>query len=380
MAVMGVEKLTFRALNRATLGRQMLLARDERSLVDAVEHLLGLQAQLPMNPYVALWSRLQAFDPDALGQLVMDRRLVRIPLMRSTIHLVSGDDCLILRPLVQPVLDKELARHPEFGPALVGVDLAPVLAFARTLLADRPVNGTELRAAMGERFPDLDAAALAYACRNHLALVQVPPRGVWGRTAQVRSTTAESFLGRETVAHPSIDGVVRRYLGAFGPATVADVAAWSRLTGMREVIERLRPGLRTFRDEDGRELFDLLDAPIADPDTPAPPRFLPEYDNLWLSYADRGRLVPRGPAAPPGPTSIPLHASPWRGAVLIEGTLRAMWWLDLDASSGDATVVVDHAGSMSKRTAASVTAEGRRLLRLIAPDAAAHDVRLVPAE
>ncbi len=374
-----METLTPRALNRATLGRQLLLRRDDRSLIDAVNHLVGLQAQLPLNPYIALWSRLRAFDPDALGQLVMDRRLVRLPLMRSTIHLVSADDCLMIRPLVQPVLDKELARHPEFGPALVGVDLTPVLAFARTLLADRPCSGTELRAAMGERFPELDAAALAYACRNHLALLQVPPRGVWGRRAQVRSTTAESFLGRETVAHPSIDGVVQRYLGAFGPATVADVAAWSGLTGMREVIERLRPRLRTFRDEDGRALFDLPDAPMPDPDTPAPPRFLPEYDNLWLSYADRRRLVPRGAGgAPLGHTSIPLHASPWRGVVLIEGTLRAMWWLDLDGSSGDATAVVDHAGSLSKRTVTSVTAEGRRLLRLIAPDAAAHDVRFVP--
>lgn len=377
---MGVEKLTFRALNRATLGRQMLLERGERSLVDAVEHLVGLQAQLPMNPYVALWSRLRAFDPDALGQLVMDRRLVRIVVMRGTIHLVSADDCMLLRQLAQPVLDKELARHPEFGPRLVGVDLRPVLEFVRTLVADRPLSGTELRAELAARSPDLDAAALAYACRNHLAFVQVPPRGVWGRTAQVRSTTAESFLGREALAHPSIDGVVQRYLGAFGPATVADVAAWSRLTGMREVIERLRPGLRTFRDEGGRELFDLPEAPRPDPDTPAPPRFLPEYDNLWLSYADRKRLLPRGPGLTPGATSLPLHASPWRGAVLIEGTLRAMWWLDIDEPSGDATAIVDHAGSLSKRTAASVTAEGRRLLRLIAPDATSRDVRFVRVE
>ncbi|HEY6566279.1 MAG TPA: winged helix DNA-binding domain-containing protein, partial [Actinomycetota bacterium] len=248
---MGVEMLSYRALNRATLQRQFLLERAERPLVEAVEHLVGLQAQLPMNPYVALWSRLRAFDPDALGQLVMDRRLVRIVVMRGTIHLVSAEDCLLLRPLAQPVLDKELARHPDFGPSLNGVDLAPVLTFVRTLVAEQPLSGTELRSELTERFPDLDAAALAYACRNHLAFVQVPPRGVWGRTAQVRSTTAESFLGRELVAHPSIGDVVRRYLGAFGPATVADVAAWSRLTGMREVVEELRPYLRTFRDEDG---------------------------------------------------------------------------------------------------------------------------------
>jgi len=254
---MPVEKLSHRALNRATLERQMLLARRAISPVDAVDHLVGVQAQLPMNPYVGLWSRIEAFDPTTLGARIGDRTLVRIPLMRSTIHLVSAEDCLRLRPLMQPVLDKELARHPEFGPALEGVDLEPVLAFARTVVAGNPMNGSELRAAMAERFPDLDPAALAYACRNHLAFVQVPPRGVWGRTAQVRSTTAESFLGRDLDPNPSIEDVVRRFLGAYGPAAVADVAAWSRLTGMREVVERLRPGLRTFHDVDGKELFDL---------------------------------------------------------------------------------------------------------------------------
>ena len=161
--------------------------------------------------------------------------------MRATIHLVSADDCLLLRPLMQPVLDAELARHREFGPALTRVDLAAVLAFARPLLAERPRTGPELRAALAERFPDDDAAALAYACRNLLAFVQVPPRGVWGRTGQVTSTTAESWLGRPLAPDPSLDDVVLRYLGAFGPATVADAATWSRLTGLREVFDRLRP-------------------------------------------------------------------------------------------------------------------------------------------
>ena len=167
---------------------------------------------------------------------------------------------------------------------------------------------------------------------------------------------------------------MRRYLGAYGPAAVADVAAWSRLTGMREVVERLRPGLRTFHDVDGRELFDLPDAPRPDPDTPAPPRFLPEYDNVWLSYADRRRLVPDDAS------SLPLRASPWRGAVLIEGTLRAMWSLDVDRDAGTAAIEIDHRARLSKRAASSVVAEGRRLSRLIAPDGVALDMRARPVD
>ena len=256
--------------------------------------------------------------------------------MRATIHLVTADDCLVLRPLMQPVLDGELARHREYAPALRGVDLEPVLAFARALLAERPRTGTELRAALAERFPGHDAAALAYACRNLLALVQVPPRGVWGRTAQVTSTTAESWLGRPLAAEPSIDDVVLRYLAAFGPATVADVAAWSRLTGMREVLDRLRRRLRAFRDERGRELLDLPDAPRPDPDTPAPPRFLPEYDNVLLSHADRSRFVAEAHRARLGAATGPIH-----GSVLHDGFVCGVWRLERDRATGAATLVVE---------------------------------------
>ena len=188
---------------------------------DAVAHLVGLQAQQPRDPYVALWSRLGGFDPDRLGRLLEEREVVRIVVMRATIHLVTADDCLALRPLIQPVLDAELARHREHAAALRGVDLDAVLAAARPVLAERPRTGPELRAALGERFPDHDPAALAYACRCLLPLVQVPPRGVWGRTAQVTTTTAEAWLGRPLATDPSIDEVVLRYLAAFGPASVA---------------------------------------------------------------------------------------------------------------------------------------------------------------
>jgi hypothetical protein len=361
--------LTDRALNRATLSRQLLLSRADLPVLDAVEHLVGLQAQIPLNPYAALWSRLEGFRPEALSELLEARKVVRTAVMRSTIHLVTADDCLLLRPLMQPVLDSELGRYRD----LSGVDVGAVLAFARELVEERPRSGGELRVALAERFPRHDAADLAYACRNLLAFVQVPPRGVWGKSAQVTSTTAESWLGRPLAVEPSIDEVVLRYLGAFGPATVADVATWSRLTGMREVVERLRPELRAFRDERGRELFDLPEAPHPDPDTPAQPRFLPEYDNVLLSHSDRSRFIAAEQRAALGRVSGPIH-----GAVLEDGFGFGLWRLERD--EGKATLVVNHIRRPTKGVAAEVAAEGCRFLRFVAAEADTYDVRLAAVD
>jgi Winged helix DNA-binding domain len=364
------DRLSLRALNRATLDRQLLLERSDTPILEAVTHLVGLQAQVPLNPYLALWSRLAGFPPEALGQLLLDRAVVRIVVMRGTIHLVTADDCLVLRPLAQPVLDAELARHPEYGPPLVGVDLEPVLQFVRGLTAEQPRTGPQLRQALNQRFPDLDPGALAFACRNHLAFVQVPPRGVWGRSGPVTSTTAESWLGRPVERDPSVDAVILRYLGAFGPATPADATAWSRLTGLREVFDRLRPQLRALRDDRGRELFDLPDAPRPAPDVAAPPRFLPEYDNALLSHADRSRFGIGKTKGPRFAVERPIH-----GTVLVDGSVGGTWRLDHDAAAATATLCVDHVGPMTKRVASAVTAEGRRMVRFQLPDAKTRDVR-----
>lgn len=279
--------------------------------------------------------------------------------MRGTIHLVTAGDALLLRPLVQPVFEGLLRRHRDYSPGLLEVDLEPVVAAGRELLDEQPRTGTELRALLGERFPGENAAGLVYACQMRLALVQVPPRGLWGRGAQVRWTTAEAWLGRPLAARPSLDDVVLRYLRAFGPASVADVATWCRLTGLRAVVERLRPRLRTFRDERGRELFDLPDAPRPDASTPAPVRFLPEYDNLLLSHDDRSRFHHEGAreALAPG------WAIGW-GSVLHDGLVKGRWRVL------EGRLAVVHVDGLSQQALASLAAEARRLARFLGVDRA----------
>jgi Winged helix DNA-binding domain len=359
-----------RALNRATLARQLLLRRADLAIADVVACLVGVQAQVPHNPYLALWSRLRGFDPDELSTLLVDRRLVRIVVMRGTIHLVTADDALLLRPLAQPVLDGEMARHPEYRPKLADVDVPAVVTALRPLLEERPRGARELRRLIVERYPDEDPGALAFACRNRLALVQVPPRGLWGQGGEVTTTTAEAWLGRPLVERPVVDDVVLRYLAAFGPATAADMATWSRLTGFREVVERLRPGLRTFRDDRGRELLDVPDGLLPDPDVPAPIRILPEYDNVLLSHADRSRFS-RDDAALLA-TSAAVH-----GTALVDGVVAATWALTRDKATTSSTMTLRHL-PLSRSVIADLEAEADRALRFVEPDAADHRVVMAP--
>jgi hypothetical protein len=363
--------LSSRVLNRATLERQLLLRRSSLTPLQAIEHLVGLQAQNPLDPYLALWTRLADFAPETVGQLLEERALVRMVVMRGTIHLVTADDAPALRSLTQPVLDAEIARHPEFAPRLAGVDLGPVLAVARAAMREEPRSGRQLRKVLAEHFPDLDAAALAYACRCLLPLVQVPPRGVWGRTREVVSTTLEDWLGTQPPPRQSLDGLLLRYLAAFGPATSRDAGTWSRLTGLGDVFDRLRSQLRTFRDERGRELFDLPDAPRPDPDTPAPVRFLPEYDNLLLSHADRARFG----IGDRNRFAQAVH--PFKGSVLVDGEVHAMWHSQHDRAAGRVVLVVEHL-PLSGPDLAALEAEAERVVRFWHADVPQGRANLVP--
>jgi Winged helix DNA-binding domain len=362
--------LTDRALNRALLERQGLLARTRRTALETVEHLVGLQAQEPPNPYVALWSRLGSFDASVLGALLAERRVVRAQLMRSTIHLVSPRDHAVLQPLTRGVLAQVFKNG--FLRRLGGAAVDDVIAAGVDLLAERPRTRAELGAALAAQWPGAEPTALAHAVTYHVPLVQIPPRGLWGETGRATWALAEDWLGVRVEPEPDAAAILRRYLTAFGPATTADMRTWCGVTGLRAAVERLRPELRTFRDDRGRELLDVEDGMLPDPDSPAPPRFLPEYDNVALSHADRSRLF-----AGLGPEDFAPRGGGW---LLVDGFHRAHW--HLVAGRDAATLTIDRfapRGDDPPGTVEAIAAEANGLLAFLAPAAATHRVQFIPA-
>jgi Winged helix DNA-binding domain len=374
--------LSRQALNRALLARQLLLApapmpdggtpaeqaRAER-VIETIEHLVGLQAQAPFPPYYGLWSRLAGFRPDDLAELILRREVVRIALMRGTIHLVSARDCVLLRPLVQPAVDRGL--NLLLSRQLAGVDTGVLAAAGRALVEERPLTFSELGAALSPQWPEHPPAALAQGVRALVPLVQVPPRAVWGAVGQAAHTSAETWLGRPMEAGPSLERLVTRYLAAFGPASVADAQAWSGLTRLREVVDRLRPGLRVFRDEQGIELFDLPRAPRPEPDTAAPVRLVAEFDNLVLSHADRTRII-----SEPNRQRMFTRNGIFPGTVLVDGFVAGMWKITRSRAAG--VLTIELFGPLGPSDRDSVTDEGGRLLAFAAPEARAREIRFAP--
>ena len=360
------EVLERRARNRALLDRQMLLRRSQRPALDAVEALVGMQAQLPSSPYIGLWSRLEGFDPDELSTLVTNRAAVRIALMRSTIHLVSARDCLELRPLVQPVVERGFKGA--WGKRAAGLDDAVVAAEGRRILTERPLPAAPLGRMLRDRWPDHPADVLANIVRTLVPLVQVPPRGVWGASGPSAHTPADVWLGKPLATKPSVDEMTTRYLAAFGPATVQDAQTWSGLTKLTEVFERLAPRLCTFRDEHGRTLYDLPDAPRPGGEVDAPPRFLPEFDNLLLAHADRSHVVADEHRARFMANNFVV------GTVLIDGWVDGLWRVERE--KGIATLHVELLRRCSKKQKDPLAAEGERLVALLAPNATRRDVVL----
>jgi hypothetical protein len=369
----GPELLTRNALNRATLARQLLIERARMPALGAIEQLVGMQGQAPHAPYVGLWTRLEGFRADELSELISARHAVRAPLMRATLHLVSAPDFLSLRPILQSVLGRSFAGSP-FD--VEGIDRDELLAAGRSLLAERPLTRPELGAALARRWSDHDPASLAQAITYLVPVVQVPPRGLWATSGAARWSLADMWLdhapdvrpGSEPNTTDTTEGVVLRYLAAFGPATVRDVQTWSGLTRLAEIVDHLRPRLRTFRDDRGAELFDLPDAPRPDPATSVPPRFLPEYDNLLLSHADRTRFIPGGERVP-----LPPGLGARSGTLLVDGFVRATWTIRRGRAA--AILHIEPFDRLTRRE--PIRDEGARLLAFAAADAGEHEVSFI---
>ena len=360
------QTLSLRALNRATLDRQLLLRRSTLSVPATLEHLVGMQAQTPHTAYVGLWTRLVDFRGEQLSDLLVDRSVVRMALMRGTIHLVTARDAWGLRPLVQPVMDR--VQKGQFGVRLAGVDLDEVVAMGRAFVDEEPRTFKALGDHLLTRWPERDRFGLEQAVRTGVPLVQVPPRGLWGRSGPIAHTSIEAWLGGPPAELPTIDVVVTRYLAAFGPASVMDAQAWCGLTKLAEVFERLRPELVTFRDERGRELFDLPAAPRPDADTPVPPRFLYDFENMLLSYADRSRAI-----APELVRGIDTRTQESLSTFTLDGFVAGAWGVQRDR--GRATLTITPVTHLSKTDATALADEGAGLLAFLAAETTDRDIR-----
>jgi hypothetical protein len=322
-----------------------------------------MQAQNPLDPYYGLAARLASFQLEELARLLVERQVVRGQLLRGTIHLATSDDWLGLRPILQPVLARTFGST-QFAKDAAGVPIEDLLAFGRTLLEEEPRTRAELHPLLSQRWPKSVGPSLAQAVTYHLAVVQVTPRGVWGETGPARWTTTEAWLGHSPAQRGTVETLILRYLAAFGPASVPDMRVWSGLAGLREVVEKLRPRLKVFKAESGTELFDLPDAPRPDPDTPAPPRLLPEYDNLLLSYQDRSRFF-LDDVVPPG----------WAGNVMVDG-FYAGHWRPPHRQRGKTRLAVS-VRELPRQQLVDLNFEVQAMLKLVAPDSGDDDIRLI---
>jgi hypothetical protein len=358
--------LSRRALNRATLARQMLLRREKVKPAAAIERLLCLQAQIARPPFVALWSRLDAFRRDDLIAPIEKRDLVRATMMRATIHLMTRRDYVAFRPAIQPVLTAVM--HGLFKDTIKGSDIDQLVAAARAYFDEKPRNFVELRDHMLGLFPKLNERAMGYLVRMHLPLVQVPENGAtWAYPSQADFVVAGSWLDEPLKKIDTPHALVLRYLTSFGPASAQDFQSWTGLGAMRAVFDELRPKLRTFRDERGRELFDLPKAPRPAEDEEAPARFLPEFDNVLLGYADRSRILADTHKAALATKNLIVPA-----VFLVDGSIAGLWIVETKKSI--ARLIVKPLIALSKPARAALTDEGGRLVRFIEPDAKSHAV------
>jgi hypothetical protein len=356
-----------REVNRALLARQLLIERASMSALDVIEHLVGMQAQSPNTPYVGLWTRTAGFEIEDLSALYRSREVVRIAVMRSTIHLVSSRDCLALRSVLQPVIHRLF--NGGYAKMLRGIDLDEMAALGRAAVEDKAMTFSEISLHLATRWPDRNRNALSYALRALVPLVQVPPRGIWGESGLSAHTSAESWITIECPLTMSIEDLVRRYLAAFGPASIRDFQAWSGLTRMRETFDAMGSDLVRLQLEDGQELFDLPGAPRPGGDVEVPVRFLPEFDNALLSHFDRSRII-----ADDFRKHVYTINGQIPGTVLVDGFVRGRWRIEREKKR--ATLRIERFDRWTPDEKEAVTDEGGKLLEFAAAESTSRRVTI----
>lgn len=365
---MAVPSLTRKELNRATLARQMLLERETTGTVEAVERLAGLQAQLARPPFIGLWSRVAGFRREHLSEALTQRDVVRAPMMRCTLHLVSARDYLRHRPNVAPVLER--AMKAILRDRAKDLDVEKLSAATAAYLEGGPRTFEDIRAHLDTLGLPGDQRAKGYAVRTHLPLVQVPEETEWAFPGTAAFTTAASWLGQPIpTTEPDLPALVRWYLAAFGPATPTDAQTWSGFTALRDTFEAMRPELATFRDDRGRELFDLPGAPRPEATTRAPARFLPDFDNVILAHDDRSRLIAHEHR--PRVSLKNLQVLP---TFMVDGMVSGTW--KVEKGRGTAILALEPFDALSKKGRDELSEEGQGLLRFLEPAAKKLEVRL----
>jgi hypothetical protein len=358
--------LKLRDLNRATLARQMLLKREPLPVHTAVERLVGLQAQLPVAPYVGLWTRLCDFSREGLAREIECRKIVKATMMRATLHVCTADDYLRFRTTLQPMLSGA-------GDAIVEqrggkFDSKKLLTEAKRYIGEKPRTFAEISEWAVKLMPGQDVGALRYTVRTNLALVQTPITTGWSYSAKPEFTLAESWIGRPIALQDNLPELVHRYLAAFGPASVTDAQTWLGMK-LKDTFEKLRPKLRTYRDEGRRDLFDLPNPSLPDGEIPAPVRFLPEFDNLLLSHSNRTRVL-----ADEFRSKVYLPGLRVAATVLVDGFVRAAW--KVERSKDAATLMIEPFAKLSKPELTALKEEGGRLIRFVEANAKSYEVRI----
>lgn len=358
--------LTLRELNRAMLARQFLLDRTTQSVPEVMEQMVGLQAQAAAAPYIGLWTRVQAFQRDDLARLIEDRQVVKATLMRSTLHLVTTRDYLRLRATLQPVMTA--AWEAIFKELKGNFDVQKLVDLARPFLAEKPRTFAEITAMLQEAMPGYEPGPLRYGVRTHLPLVQVPVKKQWSYPGNPQFALADQWLGQPIPTEEDLRSLTLRYLAAFGPARITDMQTWSGIGKLKEHFEELRPELVTYRDEQGVELFDLPEMPLPSADTPAPERFLPEFDNVLLSHSNRTRIV-----ADAHRSRVYLPGLRVAATFLVDGFVAGVW--KVEKAKGVATLIMQPFDTLPAGSRKALAEEAEALVRFIEPEAKSYEVR-----